>query len=117
MRKKQVFMVAYRLIQAVNNIIHWSSKSAAIFNRNARFDIKVELVEYLRAVCTILCKYFVIQKQIRNLSRPMGDISKALAYSSIPHDIYFWDTNEYQVKVRWFTRNDPNTEEIGQSTG
>lgn len=37
----------------------------------------------------------------------MGDISKALAYSSIPHDIYFWDTNEY----------DPNTEEIGQSTG
>ena len=46
MSRKQVFMVAYRLIQAVNNIIHWSSKSAAIFNRNARFDIKVELVEY-----------------------------------------------------------------------
>ena len=47
----------------------------------------------------------------------MDDISKALVYSSIPPDIYFWDTNEYQVNVRRFTRNDPNTEEIGQSTG
>lgn len=41
-----------RLTEAVNNILHQSSKSAAIFNRKARFDIKVELVEYLRAVYT-----------------------------------------------------------------